>query len=42
VRFFELVENSEIEFTRAADGTVTGFVVNGNLKIARLPAKEAR
>ncbi len=34
-RFFELVENTDLEFTKDASGSVTGFVVNGSLKATR-------
>jgi hypothetical protein len=36
VKFFELAEESEIEFLKGPDGTVTGALVNGQLKARRL------
>jgi CubicO group peptidase (beta-lactamase class C family) len=35
--FFELAEESEIEFLRGADGVVTGALVNGQVTARRLP-----
>jgi CubicO group peptidase (beta-lactamase class C family) len=35
-KFFELVEESEIEFIKGPDGTVTGAVINGRTKARRL------
>jgi CubicO group peptidase (beta-lactamase class C family) len=36
-RFFELQENSEIEFLKGPDGAVTGALINGQIKAQRLP-----
>ena len=35
-KFFELVEESEIEFLKGPDGTATGALVNGQVKARRL------
>ncbi len=35
-KFFELVEESEIEFLKGPDGMVTGALVNGQVKARRL------
>jgi CubicO group peptidase (beta-lactamase class C family) len=35
-KFFELVEESEIEFIKGPGGTVTGAVINGRIKARRL------
>jgi CubicO group peptidase (beta-lactamase class C family) len=35
-KFFELVEESEIEFIKGPDGTVTGALINGEIKARRI------
>jgi CubicO group peptidase (beta-lactamase class C family) len=36
-KFFELTEESEVEFVKGADAAVTHFLFNGRMKVRRLP-----
>jgi CubicO group peptidase (beta-lactamase class C family) len=36
-KFFELTEETDVEFVKSADATVTHFLVNGRMKARRLP-----
>jgi hypothetical protein len=40
-RFFELVQESEIEFVRGADGTVSHILINGQQQVKRIPQPPA-
>ena len=40
-RFFELVEEADVEFVKGPDGSITHLLLNGQQKVPRLPQPPA-